>query len=76
MGLFSREKGEEVVVGIEGMSCMHCVGKVEKSLQGLEGVLSVSVDLEKKQATVSYDPAKVNVDGIREKIVESGYQTT
>ena len=74
MGLFSRDKGEEVVVGIEGMSCMHCVGKVEKSLKGLEGVLAVSVDLEKKQATVSYDPAKVSVDGIREKIVEAGYK--
>ena len=74
MGLFSRGKGEEVVVGIEGMSCMHCVGKVETSLKGLEGVLAVNVDLEKKQASVSYDPEKTGVEAIREKIVEAGYQ--
>ena len=74
MGFFSRDKGEEAVVAIEGMSCMHCVGKVEKALKDLDGVLSVTVDLEKKEAKVGYDPARTGLEAIREKIVEAGYQ--
>ena len=42
MSLFGRDKGEETVLKIEGMSCMHCVGKVEKGLKALEGVLSAT----------------------------------
>ena len=34
---------------IEGMSCMHCSGRVEKALNGLDGV-NAKVDLEKKTA--------------------------
>lgn len=37
---------------VEGMSCMHCVGRVDKTLAGLEGVTSVHVDLESKLARV------------------------
>lgn len=74
MSLFGRDKGEEIVLKIEGMSCMHCVGKVEKGLKGLEGVLSAAVDLEGKQATVRYDPEKVTVDNIRKAVTETGYQ--
>ncbi|WP_309598758.1 heavy-metal-associated domain-containing protein [Sporomusa ovata] len=32
---------------MEGMSCGMCKGKVEKALQGMPGVTSASVDLEK-----------------------------
>ena len=75
-GLFSRDKGEELVLTVEGMSCMHCVGKVEKGLGALEGVLSAQVSLEKKEARVRYDAEKVSPDQIREKIRETGYQVT
>lgn len=74
MSLFGKDKGEEAVIRIEGMSCMHCVGKVEKGLGEQKGVLSAKVDLEKKQATVRYDPQKVTLDEIRKKITEVGYQ--
>ncbi len=74
MSLFGKDKGEEAVIRIEGMSCMHCVGKVEKGLSEKEGILSAEVDLEKKQATVRYDPQKVSVEEIKKKITEVGYQ--
>jgi copper ion binding protein len=74
MSLFGRDKGQEIVVKIEGMSCMHCVGKVEKGLKGLDGVLSATVDLEGKQATIRYDPEKVTPESIRKTVTETGYQ--
>ena len=41
-------------VHIEGMTCEHCVQSVKKALNEIEGV-SARVDLQKKEAVVSYD---------------------
>jgi copper chaperone CopZ len=40
---------------IEGMTCGHCKARVEKTLAGVEGVLSAQVDLALKQAVVTMD---------------------
>lgn len=45
-------QGTETVLKIEGMSCGHCTMSVEKALQAIAGVASVSVSLEKKEALV------------------------
>ena len=67
---------EQAVITVEGMSCMHCVGRVEAGLKETEGILDAKVSLEEKKAEVSYDPGKITVDGIRAKIVEIGYKTS
>ena len=46
-------KAAETTLKIEGMSCGHCKMSVEKALQAIAGVVSVSVDLEKKEALVT-----------------------
>jgi len=46
-------KVAETTLKIEGMSCGHCKMGVEKALQAIAGVVSVSVDLEKKEAIVT-----------------------
>jgi copper chaperone len=43
----------EIVLTIEGMTCMHCKMRVEKALKGVPGVTGAQVDLAKKQAVVS-----------------------
>jgi len=65
-GLFGKKQGEELVIGIEGMSCTHCVGKVNKGLEEMEGVFSVEVDLQGKKAVVRYDPDKEEIIGDEE----------
>lgn len=44
---------------VNGMSCMHCVARVEKALAAVEGVTDVTVSLEKGEAVVggSFDVA-------------------
>lgn len=37
---------------VDGMNCNHCRAAVEKAIQSVEGVTSVSVDLHKKEAYV------------------------
>jgi len=74
-GLFGK-KGEELVLSVEGMSCMHCVGKVESGLKSTDGVLDAKVSLEEKQAAIQFDPGKVSVDQIKQKITDIGYKVT
>ncbi|MDL2287137.1 heavy metal translocating P-type ATPase [Eubacteriales bacterium OttesenSCG-928-G02] len=40
------------IIKIEGMNCGHCTASVEKALSGIDGVISVQVDLMLKQAEV------------------------
>lgn len=60
-------------VAIGGMSCAACVRRVEKALSGIDGVVSVSVNLATGRATIEL------TDGFKEEqartvIEESGYQ--
>ena len=40
---------------IEGMSCDHCVARVEKALSEVPGVKKAKVNLKKANAKVKYD---------------------
>lgn len=60
---------------VEGMTCMHCVGRVEKTLSAMEGVTSVAVDLESKIATLQLE-ADIADDVFISTIDEQGYEVT
>ena len=64
----------EVKIKIEGMMCGHCQASVTKAISSVGGVSAVKVNLADKQATVTYDPKKTNVDAIKAAIVDAGYQ--
>lgn len=74
MGLFGKGSEETATLKIEGMSCGHCVMRVEKGVGAMVGVKSVKVDLAKKEGTFTFDPGAVKADDIRKKIVDLGYQ--
>ena len=59
-------------VHIEGMSCDHCVQSVKKALNEIEGA-SARVDLQKKEAVVSYDREIAN-DVLKKAIEKAGFQ--
>lgn len=42
----------ETILNVTGMTCQHCVAAVTRALQGVAGVESAEVSLEKKQAVV------------------------
>ncbi len=60
-------------IKISGMSCAHCVARVEKSLKNVEGVQDVKVDLKTEKATVKYNPKKVEPSKLEEAVKEAGY---
>lgn len=56
---------------IEGMTCaIGCAKTIEKELNGLDGVQNVTVDFEKKSATVSFDKTILKTENIT-KVVEA-----
>ena len=56
---------------IDSMACVHCKNRVEKELATLPGVTSVTVDLDKKTATVEGDVAEST---IRDTVNSLGYE--
>lgn len=59
-------------IKIEGMSCGHCSGRVDKVLNEIEGVKAV-VDLEKAQAEVEM-PDTLDIKVLTDAIEEAGYE--
>ncbi len=63
---------ERVQIPIEGMTCASCVGRVEKALSAVPGVLSASVNLATEQAEVRISDPSVQPDLIH-VIEATGY---
>lgn len=66
---------EKTTLSVNGMSCGHCANAVTKAVKALAGVGEVEVSLERKTATVEYDPTRITVEKIKTAITEEGYQT-
>lgn len=66
----SKKKAE---IKISGMHCASCALNVEKSLQDVEGVEDAQVNFGTEKATVEYDPEKVELVELEEKIQDAGY---
>jgi copper ion binding protein len=59
---------------IQGMTCNHCVMRVAKALKAVPGVQDAQVDLQKGEAVISYDDAKVTMEKLSFAVVEAGYK--
>lgn len=60
------------VLKIEGMSCGHCTGRVEKALNGLDGV-TAEVSLDEKSATVSLTK-DISDETLIQTVTDAGYE--
>jgi copper ion binding protein len=64
---------ETTRIKVGGMTCSGCVASVTRALQSIEGVDKVEVSLEEAQASVRYDPARVNETKLRSAIEDAGF---
>jgi P-type Cu+ transporter len=58
-------------LGIEGMSCAACVGRVQSALENVSGVHSVSVNLATNEATIEH--LSVPQDNLVQAVEHAGY---
>ena len=64
---------ETTTIPVKGMTCMGCVGSVQRVLQAIDGITKAEVSLELAQAAVTYDPAKADLQAIKAAIEDAGY---
>lgn len=61
---------------IGGMTCASCVGRVERALGRLDGVVAAEVNLATEVATVRFDSSQVALDDLAATVARAGYTAT
>ncbi len=64
---------EDVMLDITGMTCASCVGRVEKALKSVEGVVDASVNLATETATIRYVAGATTPAELAETVTKAGY---
>ncbi|HDP81211.1 MAG TPA: copper chaperone [Spirochaetes bacterium] len=62
----------KVTMSIEGMTCGHCVMRVKKALESVEGVLEADVRLDGGMAFLELS-AKPEEGALRDAVEKAGY---
>ena len=63
----------KAVLTIEGMTCDHCVMRVQKALASVPGVARAVVTLQPGQARVEYDDAAASAQAMTDAVARAGY---
>jgi Cu+-exporting ATPase len=63
----------ERTLGVTGMTCASCVGRVERALEKVPGVLEANVNLANERATVGYVAGQVEPRDLEEAVEGAGY---
>jgi len=64
---------EKVRIHVTGMTCTTCAATIEKGLAKTPGVEEVKVSFASEQASIAYDPERVNLGTLKETISRTGY---
>ncbi len=64
-----------VSLKIEGMSCSHCSGMVQKTLEEIDGISSISVDLDGKKASFETTDDNLIERAVKE-VTKAGYKAS
>lgn len=62
----------ETTLRIDGMSCQHCVMRVEEAIGLLPGVTESLVDI--GTATITYDESRLAKEDLKKAVEEAGYK--
>ncbi len=64
---------KKTTLKITGMSCAHCVNKIETALQSLQGVENAKVNLKKGTVKVKFDETIQTLGTLAVAVQEVGY---
>lgn len=63
----------EATLTVPDISCAHCKATIEDAVAALDGVETVTVDIEPKSVQFVYDQQSVSLETIRAAIESAGY---
>ena len=64
---------EKKTIAVLGMMCAGCAANVERRLGAMEGVAAAAVNLPARTALVEYDPERVTLAAMKERLAQIGY---
>lgn len=67
-------KLDKVELDIEGMSCISCANRIEKTLRELRGIKEANVNFSTKKAKIIYDLNEITLQEIINRITKIGYK--
>jgi Cu+-exporting ATPase len=66
-----RQERERMKLAVTGMTCSHCVNNVKRALEGVSGVESVNVELDKGEAQIT---GTADVADLLQAVKDAGYE--
>ena len=63
----------KVTIGVEGMMCQHCAARVKKALEGIDGVVEATVNLDEKNVGIELSKYVTEKD-FEKAIDDAGYE--
>jgi copper chaperone CopZ len=68
-----KNMSHQIMLNVQGMTCMHCAGNVQKAIESVSGTSNVSVDLDGNK--VFFDMEEKNgLEKVKAAITSAGYQ--
>ncbi|GLZ89352.1 mercury ion transport protein periplasmic component MerP [Metapseudomonas resinovorans] len=67
---------QTVTLAVPGMTCAACPITVKKALIKVEGVTKAEVSYENREAIVTFDDAKTNVQALTKATEDAGYPSS
>ena len=71
----SQDRRVLVMTPTPKMHCESCENKIKKNLRFEKGVVKIETSVEAQTVTVTYNPAKTNVENIQAAMKKIGYDT-
>lgn len=70
------QQSKSALLYVEKIFCDACAAVISKALRGVEGVNKVAVDVDKKEVTVQFDPAKTTVEQLTSATAKKGFPSS
>lgn len=65
-----------ITLSVPSMTCEACPITVKKALSKVAGVQKAEVSFEKREAVVTFDDAKTNIEAMAKATANAGYPST
>lgn len=68
-----QQQPQHATLQISGMTCATCANRIEKGLGKMDGVSDANVNFALEKASIAYDPEKVSLADLEQRIEDLGY---
>ncbi|NDV23155.1 heavy metal translocating P-type ATPase [Desulfovibrio sp. JC022] len=74
-GAVEKIEGTELTLPVSGMACSACSSRLDRVLNGTEGITKAQVSLASETATLNFNPATISLRSIRQIIADAGFES-